>query len=268
MRNADYARIARLPSSREHTPSSREHTASSREYTPPSSREYTPSSRGLSAGSMDLLTSLDPADKPRDDVSPPVRDDVSPPVREDVSPTAREDVSPPVREDVSPPVREYVSPPSQEDVSPSQEDVSPSQDGVSQDREDVLATMQEVTNRTSYNKGLTLIEVLIALLIISVSLTALISSANQNIANVSRIKDHEVNNIVAMQAVTMLQLNLIPLHKEHTINEITTVFGKKWYWQAKIAQEPVPRLEQILIYVSPNPSGPFVHPTIAYRYNP
>lgn len=116
--------------------------------------------------------------------------------------------------------------------------------------------------------GFTLIEVLIALSIIAIALTALLKATAQNIENTRRIKEKTLAHWVAMQGVAMIQLNLLRVIPNQESTQATTLFKEKWYWRAKINQTPLKSLQQIIILVSPNQSGPFREELIAYRYAP
>lgn len=114
----------------------------------------------------------------------------------------------------------------------------------------------------------TLIEVLIALLIIAIALTALIKVTSQNVATTSKLKDKAISHWVAMQGVTALQLNLVraPLNQE--ITEVTHMFGQRFYWRAKLLPTPIKSMQKIIITVSQQQDGPFTSPLIAFRFTP
>lgn len=114
--------------------------------------------------------------------------------------------------------------------------------------------------------GFTLIEVLLALAIIAIALTALLKSMSVQIAHTYRLQETSISHWVAMQGVTMIQLGLKKPSEENTY--ITTLLGKRWYWRAKITKTPIAFVNQIVITVSNKPSGPFGSPLIAYQYEP
>lgn len=116
--------------------------------------------------------------------------------------------------------------------------------------------------------GFTLIEVLIALSIISIALTALLKATSQNIENTARIKEKSTSHWVAMQAVSMIQLNLIQINPSQESTQATTLLNEKWFWRAKISSTPIKTIQLMTISVSLNQSGPFREELIAYRYVP
>ena len=116
--------------------------------------------------------------------------------------------------------------------------------------------------------GFTLIEVLIALSIISIALTALLKATSQNIDNTARLKEKSTSHWVAMQAVSMIQLNLIAINPSQESTQATTLLNEKWFWRAKITNTPIKTIQLMTISVSLKQSGPFREELTAYRYVP
>jgi general secretion pathway protein I len=114
--------------------------------------------------------------------------------------------------------------------------------------------------------GFTLVEVLLALAIIAIALTALLKVTAQNIENTQRIKDKTISHWVAMQGVTMIQLNLVQVNSSQESTQTTTLLNQKWYWRAKISPTALKKIQQITISVSLNSSGPFREELTAFRY--
>ncbi|HBD7141272.1 TPA: GspI family T2SS minor pseudopilin variant LspI [Legionella pneumophila] len=116
--------------------------------------------------------------------------------------------------------------------------------------------------------GFTLIEVLLALTVIAIALTALLKATAQNIDNTHRIKEKTISHWVAMQGIAMIQLNLLRTSQSQESTQATTMLGQKWYWRAKISPTPIKRMQQITISVSSKQAGPFREELIAFRYLP
>lgn len=123
-------------------------------------------------------------------------------------------------------------------------------------------------NTAKLKSGFTLIEVLLALSIIAIALTALLKATSQNIENTQRVKDKSISHWVAMQAVTMIQLRLVQLNPSQESTQVTALLGEKWYWRAKITPTPIKTIQQLTISLSLNQSGPFREELTAYRYVP
>lgn len=116
------------------------------------------------------------------------------------------------------------------------------------------------------SSGFTLIEVLLALAIIAIALTALLKATAQNIDNTHRLKEKSVSHWIAMQGVTMIQLGLVHINNGQESTQSTTMLGQQWYWRAKLSATPVKKMQQITISVSTRQSGPFREELVAFRY--
>ena len=120
----------------------------------------------------------------------------------------------------------------------------------------------------SQSKGFTLIEVLLALSIIAIALTALIKATAQTVTSTSRVKDKTISHWVAMQGVTMIQLGLLNVSANQEISEATNMLGQRWYWRAKLTPTAINHIQQINITVSKHQAGPFGDLLIAFRRQP
>ncbi|WP_269458321.1 GspI family T2SS minor pseudopilin variant LspI [Legionella waltersii] len=114
--------------------------------------------------------------------------------------------------------------------------------------------------------GFTLIEVLLALAIIAIALTALLKATSQDVENTSRIKEKTISHWIAEQGVNMIQLGLMQPNQSQESTQATTMLGEKWFWRAAVHSTPIKRLQRIVISVSQNQSGPFREELIAFRY--
>lgn len=115
------------------------------------------------------------------------------------------------------------------------------------------------------SKGFTLIEVLLALAVIAIALTALIKATAQTVSNTARIKEKSISHWVAMQGVAAIQLGLLTVPTNQEITQVTTMLGQRWYWRAKLQSTPIKHLQQISITVSKHQSGPFGDALIAFK---
>lgn len=115
--------------------------------------------------------------------------------------------------------------------------------------------------------GFTLIEVLLALAIIAIALTALLKATASNVTNTNRIKEKTISHWIAVQGVSMIQLGLVPIKSNEEITQVTTLLGQRWYWRAKLSPSIIESVEQITIRISQNQAGPFESPLYAFKYN-
>lgn len=118
------------------------------------------------------------------------------------------------------------------------------------------------------NSGFTLIEVLLALTIIAVALTALLKSIAQNVENTHRIKEKTVSHWVAMQGIAMVQLGLLQINQNQETTQDTTMLGEHWYWRAKTSATPIKSIQLVTISISSQKAGPFREELHAFRYVP
>lgn len=121
--------------------------------------------------------------------------------------------------------------------------------------------------KTSHDAGFTLIEVLLALSILAIALTALLKATASAVNGTRQIKEKNISHLVAMQSISMLQLGLVQAKIGQNITKKMDIFGQTWFWNANITSTPVKTLEKITITTSPHASGPFRDPLIAYRVN-
>lgn len=116
-------------------------------------------------------------------------------------------------------------------------------------------------------KGFTLIEVLLALSVIAIALTALFKATAQNVSHTQRIKEKTISHWVAMQGVSMVQLGLLQLGNQE-VTKVTSMLGQRWYWRVKLNSTLIKSVQQITITVSRNQAGPFRDPLVAFWYKP
>lgn len=115
--------------------------------------------------------------------------------------------------------------------------------------------------------GFTLIEVLFALAIVAIALTALLKASAEQVASMQAIKDKTISHWVAMQAVAMVQLDLVQPTANQELTKVTIMLGQRWYWRAKMSRTAIKNTQQITITLSKNQAGPFSDPLIAFRYH-
>lgn len=118
----------------------------------------------------------------------------------------------------------------------------------------------------STRSGFTLVEVLLALAIIAIALTALLKGTAQTIENTHRVKNKTISHLVGMQAINMVQLKLVDLNPRQESTQVTKMLGEKWYWRVQFLPTPIKTVQQITILVSPTESGPFLKELITFRY--
>lgn len=119
--------------------------------------------------------------------------------------------------------------------------------------------------------GLTLIEVLIALAIISIAMTAVIKASSQNIRGTSYLEKKTIATWVATQLINEVRANSRSLKQDDEQGN-TVMLGETWYWQLKQEETPNKRIKKIVaqIFLTENDrdkeqSSPLVT-LLSYRY--
>ncbi len=116
--------------------------------------------------------------------------------------------------------------------------------------------------------GFTLIEVLLALAVISIALTALLKATSQNTAFTDKLKEKTLGHWVAMQGISSIQLGLVSLNLSQESTYTIEMAGHTWYWRAMVKPTALKHMQQISVRVSSKKDSQFSAPLIAYRYVP
>lgn len=98
--------------------------------------------------------------------------------------------------------------------------------------------------------GLTLIEVLVALAILSIALTAIIKCASQNIRNLMYLENRTIATWVANNVINQVRAGVIRLPEapSHADQE-TQMLGQTWNWQASLDLTPNKNIKEIAVNV-------------------
>ncbi len=108
------------------------------------------------------------------------------------------------------------------------------------------------------NAGFTLIEILIALVILSIALTAMIKSTSQNIKDTIHIQNKTIATWVASQVVNEARMGLLNLSSGS--EQQTEMLGQKWPWNANMTDTPNPHIRKIEVIVySPSHQNELAH---------
>jgi len=116
------------------------------------------------------------------------------------------------------------------------------------------------------HRGFTLIEVLIALAIVSIALAALLKATSTGVRHTEQIKDRTIAHLIQMQAIAAIQLGLEPVNNQQNVTKVTTMFGQQWYWKAVLKPTPIKNTDLLTISISKKSSGPFIDDLSAFRY--
>lgn len=109
----------------------------------------------------------------------------------------------------------------------------------------------ELLKSSQAHKGLTLIEVLVSLAILSIALTAIIKVSSQNIRDFFYLQQKTIATWVGLDVINeaKLQLLKVPFAPDHVDNK-TSALGQMWFWQATLKKTPNPHIHAIEVSVS------------------
>lgn len=102
-------------------------------------------------------------------------------------------------------------------------------------------------------QGLTLIEVLIALAILSIALTAVIKSASENIRNTLYLQNKMIATWIGTDVINNIRMNLIKI--SDTLTQESNTLGQTWTWEASLHTTPNPRIKRIVVNVYHQPEN-------------
>ncbi|HVF17830.1 MAG TPA: type II secretion system minor pseudopilin GspI [Steroidobacteraceae bacterium] len=103
--------------------------------------------------------------------------------------------------------------------------------------------------RASRNAGFTLLEVLAALVIISLGMLGVIEAISQTASNSTRMRDRALAHWVAMNRLTEVRLQTRAPKIDKTSDEVEMA-GRKWRWTMEVTETPVQSLRRIDIRVA------------------
>lgn len=107
-----------------------------------------------------------------------------------------------------------------------------------------------VVNYRKSVAGLTLIEVLIALAIISIAMTAIIKAASQNIRSTDYLQQKSAAMWVAQSVLSEAQAGLIGLSDTEDANDnVVSMLGNDWHWRGSVAATANTHMQKVTISV-------------------
>ena len=117
------------------------------------------------------------------------------------------------------------------------------------------------------NQGFTLIEILIALAILSISLTAIIKATSQNIKDTLYLQDKTIANWVAVNIMNEARLGLIKLAVEPgDLTKDVTMLGQQWTAHAYYVASRNPHIREIHVSVSKKSAAKPIATLTGYAY--
>lgn len=110
--------------------------------------------------------------------------------------------------------------------------------------------------RNAYHQGFTLLEVLLALVIISLAMMAGLSSTQSTTRNLNYMQDRTLAYWAAQNALVQMQLKIDGIRPAAGRWQSEMTFaGRTWYWQAFSSATANPNIMQILVEVRDQEKG-------------
>lgn len=97
--------------------------------------------------------------------------------------------------------------------------------------------------------GFTLIEVLIALAILSIALTAIIQATSQNIRDNIYLQNKTIANWVGNLLMNQALAGILQLPTSGNNESSMLMLGQNWLWQGTLENTPNPHIQKIRIQV-------------------
>lgn len=104
--------------------------------------------------------------------------------------------------------------------------------------------------------GFTLIEVLIALAVVSISLAAIVKVGAETGYSFTHLRDRAMASWVASNRLT--ELKAMEYWGEGSDDGSSELAGREWYWETEIEETPIPELRRVTVrvYASEGASQP------------
>jgi len=104
-------------------------------------------------------------------------------------------------------------------------------------------------HKLKHHSGFTLLEVLVALLIVSVSLGLLIRVAGDSIHGTGNLRDSIIAQWIAENKASEIQLKILPI-SAGTLQGSTEMGKRTWYWRIAVAKTPDSYVTKVAVTVS------------------
>jgi len=117
--------------------------------------------------------------------------------------------------------------------------------------------LTKMTAATSRYKGFTLVEVMVALLIVAVAISALLSQMMSNIDSTAYLRDKTIAHWVALNQLELLYLENAQGNKllQRERSGMVEMASREWHWRIKPQPSLAQGFEQIAVSVSTERDG-------------
>ncbi|MCP5158528.1 MAG: type II secretion system minor pseudopilin GspI [Gammaproteobacteria bacterium] len=116
--------------------------------------------------------------------------------------------------------------------------------------------------------GFTLLEVLVALAVLAIALSAIINAATQSIASTAYLRDQTFASWVALNKINELLLDPEPWPEEGSLQGDTDLANRTWRWEARFAKTDEPALRRLEVTVRRAEQASPLSVLIAFKAKP
>jgi general secretion pathway protein I len=116
--------------------------------------------------------------------------------------------------------------------------------------------------------GFTLLEVLVALAVLAIAMSAIINAATQSIASTAYLRDQTFASWVALNQVNERLLDAEPWPDEGSRQGSAELANRAWRWQVRFAKTDDPDMRRMEVTVRTTENGPALSTLTAFRANP
>lgn len=119
------------------------------------------------------------------------------------------------------------------------------------------------------NGGFTLIEVLLALAILSIALTAIIRATSQNIRDTLYVQNKTIAMWVGTQIVNEARVGVLKLPAApDSLEQNTKMLSQTWPWEASMTGTANPKIKKIIVRVFTENNHAQLIELVSYVYAP
>ena len=113
---------------------------------------------------------------------------------------------------------------------------------------------QEMKTVRSKLTGLTLLEVMVALLVVGIALAAIMQAVSHYIRSTEYIQNKTIATLVANEILTEAKLGLLNVDAlSHQTLSKTNMLGRDWYWELHLEKTQQVHIEKITVTIYTKP---------------
>jgi len=117
-----------------------------------------------------------------------------------------------------------------------------------------MRAVERIALKRHRSRAFTLIEVIVALIVVSLGMLGVIQAVSQTASNSGYLRDKSVAHWVAMNRLTEARLQKTAPAVDKSSDEIEMA-GRRWKWTMNVTQTPVETIRRIDVSVRPADAG-------------